>query len=687
MTSSALLVPQGQHGGGGTPQPHHNAATLASELQTLHRLQDFYEQHTFDTQGPYADLFAVLLSSCKHVIDINATLVHHIHAQRDRQQRQQVTCDVLCGEVAQHRAEIRELRAAVAHLAASSASTGPDGAVTHTPLRWGEELPPHASRENSVAREPRQLQDRHPHRASVPAAALPLSPPPSSDDRQRSASSSAIALAATEADECSEDAPVDTTPTPPRSPESRTTLLPDGGADYAAAAAAAAALPSLSDSAVGAAWVARVECRLDAVEEHLAALSAAGPAASPSAVVAQQQRQEAWQRAALADLSASAAAWQQRMEGVLDTRIGPLAHRLETTEERVRTQQRWLRWCASPDAELDAPAEVGDEPPAPPVPAPPAPLVRWLEGRLHDWADGWRGVLTDVQSALAGDVFDEGAMAPALPLPTEPAELHRARRAIEQDGGSGISGGTSAHAFAAGRVDLVRAICALCRLHETEQHKRVVAESTRHAARTDDELHDVRARLEVLEVYAPHRYAVTARPPLLGVELEDVREPRVGARLCTVYHGYLADRAGLSVGDVVVGVGLQSIQTRAQLHAVLGELTRDYNAQCRLQMEAGYMRSFTGGGGAGRGLDHHSLDSALQRARAEATAAAGRPPSACAIASAAPTTPCSVAEHRESLAQCLPYCELCLHVVRDGRLRDVTLLVPPTHALRSSMEF
>ncbi|ESL07689.1 hypothetical protein TRSC58_04618 [Trypanosoma rangeli SC58] len=42
---------------------------------TLTQLQNFFEQHTFDTRGPYSDLFSVLLSCCKHLVDTN--LRHH----------------------------------------------------------------------------------------------------------------------------------------------------------------------------------------------------------------------------------------------------------------------------------------------------------------------------------------------------------------------------------------------------------------------------------------------------------------------------------------------------------------------------------------------------------------------------------------------------------------------------------
>ncbi|KAG8346061.1 PDZ domain [Trypanosoma vivax] len=42
---------------------------------TLVQLQDFFQQHTFDTAGAFSDLFSVLLSCCKHLVD--SSLQHH----------------------------------------------------------------------------------------------------------------------------------------------------------------------------------------------------------------------------------------------------------------------------------------------------------------------------------------------------------------------------------------------------------------------------------------------------------------------------------------------------------------------------------------------------------------------------------------------------------------------------------
>lgn len=51
---------------------------------TLTQLRNFFEHHTFDTAGAYSDLFSVLLSCCKHLVD--ASLRHHVALSDQRQE-------------------------------------------------------------------------------------------------------------------------------------------------------------------------------------------------------------------------------------------------------------------------------------------------------------------------------------------------------------------------------------------------------------------------------------------------------------------------------------------------------------------------------------------------------------------------------------------------------------------------
>ncbi|KAG5480611.1 hypothetical protein LSCM1_06315 [Leishmania martiniquensis] len=750
MASPTQLVPHIKRDGPELNLPYRplGGEFFDSKLSTLRGLRDFYEQHSFDTQGPYADLFAVLLSSCKHLIDINVELVHHIKLQGDTQQRQQLVCDALCGNVARHRTDIENLRASLGHLTSRDASR--QAAATNSEdddssLWSGAAASPHAclKKETTAVGYAQRIGEERP--AALPApqhrAGTAASPhAPAADFQRASLSTPSASRVEPGAHKYA------TTPSHREVPPSE----PMGALPH----------PSPSQHAAEGEWAAGLTRRTNTMQSQPANPLAEG--CLPSAQLDEEQKQQ--QSSAV--LPASLAARRQHAKDGVDRRHEHLTRHLAAVEASVHEPQRRLQWIweggdldsshlsASPatasriasGSEFTDPytATAGHAPSNPqqeltqgrgasvtsPISArtPPAILVRWIDSRLQQWEAEWRRVLEDVQEALLLDAA-VGARA-AHPTSHAAAEGEaQVNRRAPWEGVSAVDQPTDAVTTPSCRGELVCALRALLCTHSAELYKRAVVESTRHVQRTDDELHDVRARLEALELYAPHRYAVTARPPLLGVELEDVLEPRIGVRLRTVYHGYLADRAGLSVGDVLVAVGRQSIQTRAQLYAVLGELTHEYNAQCRLQIEAGFMRSFTLGDGCcasdGRfvkcaspyheaGVERKGtdslLDQELQRVRSEAAAAVaggtntsgarssagricghsslrGNAAGAGLPAAASPSLPVSpsVAEHKEQLAQCLPYFELCLHVVRDGRLRDVTLLIPPSDALRSTV--
>ncbi|CAJ1004966.1 hypothetical protein Q4I28_000281 [Leishmania naiffi] len=746
MSSSTQLLLHSERGGSGSniTYPHRVEGSLASELNTLCQLRDFYEQHTFDAQGPYADLFEVLLSSCKHMIDINVELVHHIKAQEDKQQRQQVFCDFLCGEVEQQRAEIKDLRVSLAHVSARGASGEAVAKDKEDSARLASNpaASPHAfprseattktcaqcvSKKTSAA-----LGTPQPNTGAAPppsAAPGPERPPPST------ASPSVVERSALEC--ATTTLALKEAPTKPSSPLTHS---------------------SASEKAPGEAWAAEMLRRMSAMQDHLDTLLVDGRLSSTQPNGQQQQQPSS------TALFAPSETRKQPAEEAADSHLEHLGRHLPAVEKLGHKQQRPLRrmWeegdvgssspSLSPASTLGAAAEsslpnqyAATATHARPNPqessqrqgtsvtspasarGPPLILVRWIDSRLHQWEAEWQRVLEEVQNTL---IHDAAVGAQALGLTSHAAaqqEAHVSLRTAQESDSEG-NGLTEAVMTPRCRGDFVCAIRTLLSLQKTDLCNRVVAESTRQVQHIEEALCDMRARLEALEVYAPHLYSVTARPPLLGVELEDVLDPRIGVRLRSVYHGYLADRAGLSVGDVLLGVGHQSIQTRGQLYAVLRELTRDYNAQCQLQIEAGFMRSFALGDECcasdrhcvqsashyreetmERKVDDYGLDQELQRARSEAAAAAaggtragGARPSAGVIyrrtspkgsstgadshAAASPflSTSLSVTQHREKLAQHLPYFELCLHVVRDGRLRDVTLLIPPLEALRTA---
>ncbi|RNF26778.1 uncharacterized protein Tco025E_01013 [Trypanosoma conorhini] len=76
----------------------------------LTQLQNFFEQHSFDTCGPYSDLFSVLLSCCKHLVDTN--LHHHaiLVTQRREVTRLASETQALCDLSARCQADLHELK-------------------------------------------------------------------------------------------------------------------------------------------------------------------------------------------------------------------------------------------------------------------------------------------------------------------------------------------------------------------------------------------------------------------------------------------------------------------------------------------------------------------------------------------------------------------------------------------------
>ncbi|ORC92373.1 uncharacterized protein TM35_000031260 [Trypanosoma theileri] len=100
---------------------------------------------------------------------------------------------------------------------------------------------------------------------------------------------------------------------------------------------------------------------------------------------------------------------------------------------------------------------------------------------------------------------------------------------------------------------------------------------------TSDKIEQIESRLECLEVYAPHYCAMSARPPLLGVELRD--EKGTGIRVDKVFQGFAAEEIGMMPGDIIIALNGQEVLTRAEMYAVMTELAREHQDKCRLLME------------------------------------------------------------------------------------------------------
>lgn len=99
----------------------------------------------------------------------------------------------------------------------------------------------------------------------------------------------------------------------------------------------------------------------------------------------------------------------------------------------------------------------------------------------------------------------------------------------------------------------------------------------------EEDVEELKSRVEVLEVYAPHHRAVAARPPLLGLELSD--EKGVGVRVDRVFRGHAAESAGVMPGDVLLAVNSHEVLTRAEMYAVMTEIVNEHRCKCSLITE------------------------------------------------------------------------------------------------------
>nr|CCC94592.1 conserved hypothetical protein [Trypanosoma congolense IL3000] len=81
---------------GAAPLVSNMVEELANISSTLEQLQSFFVLHTFDTTGQFSDLFSVLLSCCKHLVDSSMS--------------QQAILSAQAREVGRLTAEVEELR-------------------------------------------------------------------------------------------------------------------------------------------------------------------------------------------------------------------------------------------------------------------------------------------------------------------------------------------------------------------------------------------------------------------------------------------------------------------------------------------------------------------------------------------------------------------------------------------------
>lgn len=190
-----------------------------------------------------------------------------------------------------------------------------------------------------------------------------------------------------------------------------------------------------------------------------------------------------------------------------------------------------------------------------------------------------------------------------------------------------------------------------------------------------DRLDSLAGRVEVLEVYAPHTYAIAARPPLLGIELgadattttptekeaaaahgHDNKDS--GVLVTRIFAGLAADEAGISPGDRILSVGGAAVVSRAEVYVALRERAQAHRARCQLIMENALVTA---------AFPPSSLSSLRSPSRFEWPS----PSRASVAAAAAPndnndTGPCGL----------LPPMDIPLTVGRDGAARHLLISVP-----------
>ncbi|RNF09181.1 hypothetical protein TraAM80_02326 [Trypanosoma rangeli] len=156
-------------------------------------------------------------------------------------------------------------------------------------------------------------------------------------------------------------------------------------------------------------------------------------------------------------------------------------------------------------------------------------------------------------------------------------------------------------------------------------------------------------RIDALEVYAPHHFAMAARPPLLGVELRD--EKGIGICIDKVFRNFGGEAAGMMPGDVVVAVNGQAVLTRAEMYAAMTELVREHHSRCRLLEQLCFKQHVKQEKKAGALMNRHQYSN-------------------FPVGSEAATTTPGLDSDWE-----LPKLELRFHLKRGGLLREVALNV------------
>lgn len=592
---------------------HGSLRVAPGPQQTLDRLRRFFDAHTFDTAGPYADLFAVLLSTSRHLVDVNSTLLRRLEVQEVQLERLNAEVVALCECTVQQQHEIRRLlsyfsRSNEGQQPGEGQSLSSSVSVPVEPQQEGTLSPLQMA--NVVLGAPHSSSGHHHHRHHRPSSSSHSS---RVDDVERGRPSQL------DRHETPNEVGGKTEPAKGKAPSQSSQAADHTGKD--------------------------VLQTLAALKEELAAVQSEMRSAAQCVQNDVAQLHKAVAASAPQSSSANAAS------------LPP------TAVDEVRA------------------------------------IAKEEANRCYDEAvREWETVLHDLYSSQDSTTR----------TPSPPSSLASVEKPGETEAVTSAAHSPLVHAVQR-LVHSLRAAPSVTRAPPPAQlsSDAFLAPVADDMAALTSQLNSVCGRLEVLEVYAPHRYAVAARPPALGVELEDLtplspplHQPRSGeadapplsssaapsrgVRVARVYEGFAGDHAGLSEGDVIVAVFDEAIATRAELYAVLTELAREHRCRCQLLLEDALVDQFTAreAGEDGEHADGRPRRSSARTHMSPLVEAALRE-----VAPLVPHVPTSGGDglnhrRRAALRRALPRFVLELTVWRDGVLLDVTIVVPAVMALR-----
>lgn len=538
-----------------------SATPLADVQRTLTSLQSFFEKHAFDTEGPYADLFAVLLSTSKHLIDVSRAQQTRMDALERELRKVQQESAALCEQSAKVKSELHHLRGDLAgaeqkpsHRVAADCGWAAHNRSTRDgpPQGDGGLIDGDEGLHNFVRSVMRKSQAQGELETDLALRVHRLTEQVSRLSEGHHATERRIDQLCRQSQQPRGG---NTASSPLRPLEALSEVMDMQREDYyqilqrrlADVEEGQSALADRLRGMIGAAEAAK----LGSAEEHRGVKHALERTQEQlNELVNVMEEFQQWRRRQTPPRLPAAPGGGPRI-AVLDA----------SAERRLSHGGQDPLALTEEDFFMPSTATTRVNQGDPPQPRP-RPQGRWdpREQQTENgdavadriWAD-WLHILGAVRESTPGS----GAV-PVFPAshpsaPTVARELH------------GLL------------------------------HQSTLAPPSANADALADSLDTLRGRVEVLEVYAPHTYSIATRPPLLGVELADEThehgEGSAKLRVVNVFTGLLADEAGISPGDVLLAVDNTVISTRAELYVALREKTRNHQVRCQLLLEEAFLSS------------------------------------------------------------------------------------------------